>query len=106
MMLGVGQRKRLGARGDQADEALARPHRGQVDGLAIEALGRKELHRAVGAHDVERTDLRHHVGGDEDDDAVEARLCGDGLRHDLAEPPQQQTGTARRAHSESSFHRA
>ena len=41
MMLGVGQRKRLGARGDKADEALAGLHRRQVDGFTVEAFGRK-----------------------------------------------------------------
>ena len=100
MVLGVGQRQRLGARGDEADKALARPHGRQVDGLAIEALGGEQLHRAVGPHDIERAHLGHHVGGDEHDDAVQARLRGDRLRHDLAEPPQQQTRSARRAHQE------
>ncbi len=100
MMLGVGQRERLGARGDEADEALARLHRRQVDGFTVQAFGRKQLHGPVGPNDVEGADLGDHIGGDEDDDAVEARLRGDRLRHDLAEPPQQQTGTARRAHSE------
>ena len=102
MMLGVGQREGLGAGGDEADEALAGLHRGQMDGLTIETLGGEQLHRPIGSHHIERADLRHHVGGDQDDDAVQTRLCGDRLRHDLAEPPQQQTGTARRAHSESS----
>ena len=101
-MLRVGQRHRLGARGDQADKALARAHRGQMDRLAVEAFGGEQLHRAVGAHNVKRAHLRHHVGGDEDDDAIQARLGGDGLRHHLAEPPQQQTRSARRAHQKSS----
>ena len=98
MMLRVGQRQRFGAGGDKTDEALAGPHGRQMDGFTVEAFGREQLHGAVGAHDIERADLRHHVGGDEDDDAVEARLSCDGLRHDLAKPPQQQTGSARRAH--------
>ena len=102
MMLGVGERQRFGARGDEADEALARPHGRQMDGFAVEALGGEQLHRAVGANDIERAHLRHHIGGDEHNDAVEARLGRDGLRHDFAKPPQQQTGSARRAHSESS----
>ena len=100
MMLRVGQRQRLGAGSDEADKALARPHGGQMDRLAIEALGGEQLHGAVGAHDVKRAHLGHHIGGDEDDDAVQARLCGDRLRHHLAEPPQQQTRSARRAHQE------
>ncbi len=98
VVLRVGERERLGARRDQADEALARLHRRQMDGLAIQALGGEKLHGPVGAHDIERADFRHHVRGDQDDDAVEARLRGDGLRHDLAEPPQQQTGSAWGAH--------
>ena len=98
MVLGVGHRQRLGARGDEADKAFARPHGRQVDGLAIEALGGEQLHRAIGPHHVERAHLGHHVGGDEHDDAVQARLSGDRLRHHLAEPPQQQTRSARRAH--------
>ncbi len=103
MVLGVGQRERLGARGDETDQALPGFHRRQVDRFTIEAFGRKQLHSAVGSDDVEGADLGDHIGGDQDDDAVEARLCGDRLRHDLAEPPQQETRTARRAHSKSSF---
>ena len=72
--------------------------RGQMDGLAVEALGGEQLHGAVGARDVKRAHLGDHVGGDEHDDAVQARLCGDRLRHDFAEPPQQQSRSARRAH--------
>ena len=89
MVLRVRQGDRLGRRGDQADEPFARAHRRQVDRLAIEAFGGEELERAVGARDVERAHFGDHVRGDEDDDAVEARLRGDRLRHDLAEPSQQ-----------------
>jgi hypothetical protein len=39
------ERARLG--GDQADQALADPQRGLVDGFAVEALGGVELERAV-----------------------------------------------------------
>ena len=98
MMLRVGERQRLGAGGDETDQALARPHGRQVHGFPVEPLGGEQLERPVGAGDIERADLRHHVRSDQDDDAVQARLCRDGLRHDLAEPPQQQTGAARRAH--------
>ena len=98
MMLRVGERQRLGAGGDEADQALPRPHGGQMHGFPVEPLGGEQLERPVRAHDIERANLRHHVRGDQDHDAVQARLCGDGLRHDLAEPPQQQTGAARRAH--------
>ncbi len=74
MGLGVGERERLGGRGDQADEALPGAHRREVDGLAVEALGGKQLERAVAAHDIDGADLRHHVGGDQDHDLVETLL--------------------------------
>ena len=99
MVLRVRQRQRLGGGGDEADEPLAGAHRGQMHGFAVEALGGEQLQRPVGARDIERAHLRHHVGGDQHDDAVETRLCGDGLRHDFAEPPKQKSGSARRAHS-------
>src|SRR5271166_5167522 len=73
-----------------------------MDGFAVEPLGGEQLHSAVGANDVERADFGHHIGGYQNDDAIESRLGGDGLRHDFAKPPQQQTRSARRAHSESS----
>ena len=95
--LRVGQVERLGLLGDEADQALARLHGGEVDGVAVQALGGVELERAVGPQHIERADLRHHVVGDEDDDLVEARLRTDRLRHDLAEAAQQQARTAESA---------
>ena len=89
MVLRVRQGERFGRRGDQADQAFARPHGRQMHGLAVEAFGGEQLERSVGARDIERAHLGDHVRGDENDDAVEARLRGDGLRHDLAEPSQQ-----------------
>ena len=94
MGLRVGERERLGRLGDQADEAFAGAHRGQMDGLAVQAFGGEELERAVGAQHIDRADLGHHIGGDMDDDLVEPRLRADRLRHDFAEPAQQQTRSA------------
>ncbi len=88
MRLGVGERQRLGGGGDQADQALAGPHGGEMHRLAIQALGGEELEVAVVAQDVDRADLRDHVGRDQDDDAVEARLRADRLRHGLAKAAQ------------------
>ena len=98
MVLRVGQSERLGARRDQADEALVRAHRRQMHGFALQALGGEQLQRAVGPRDIERAHLGHHIGGDQDDDSVEPRLRGDGLRHDLAKPSQQKTRSARATH--------
>ena len=50
------------------------PHGGEVDGLALQALGGVEFEPAVGVQHIDRADLGHHVGGDLDDDLVEARL--------------------------------
>ena len=44
----------------------------------LRPFGGEQLERAVGARDVKRAYLGHHVGGDENDDAVEARLCETG----------------------------
>ncbi len=92
--LGVGQRERLGRRGDEADEALARGHRREVHGGAVEAFGGEQFEGAVAPHHVDGADLRHHVGGDQDDDLVEALLRADRLRHDLAEAAQKDARTA------------
>ena len=94
MRLRVRKGERLGGRRDQADETLPGAHGGEVDGLAVQAFRREQLERAVAAHDVEGADLRHHVGGDEDHDPVEAGLGADRLRHDLAEAAQEDARTA------------
>ncbi len=96
MILGIGQSQRLGLACDQADKALIRPHRGEMDSLAIEALCRVEFERTVRPLHIDRADLRHHVGGDEDDDLVEPRLRAHLLRHHLAEATQQQARSAER----------
>ena len=93
--LGVGERQRLGRLGDEADEALAGLHGGEMDGFAVEAFRGVELERPVGAHDVDRAHLGDHVGGDQDHHPVEARLRADRLRHDLAEAAQQDARSAR-----------
>ena len=68
-----------------------------MDGLAVQAFGGKEFEPAVGAQHIDRADLGHHIGGDVDDDLVEPRLGADRLRHDLAQPAQQQTRSAESA---------
>jgi hypothetical protein len=97
VVLGFRQIDRIGLARDQADQALVLPQHGLVDGLAIEALAGIELERRVHAQHVDGADLRHHVGGDQDHDLVEAFLRADRLRHDLAKPAQQYARTAERA---------
>ena len=104
MGLGVGQRQRLGLGGDQADDALAEPHRREMHRLAVQAFGGVEFEPAVGVQHIDRAHLGHHVEGDLHDDLVEARLRADRLRHDLAEAAQQQPRSAQRAtHQPASF---
>ena len=66
-----------------------------MHGLAIEALGGVKLERAVDAQHVDGAHLRHHVGGDQHDDLVEAFLRAYRFRHHLAEATQQHARTAK-----------
>src|ERR1700751_3857476 len=91
---GVGEIDRLGLLDHEADEALARIHRGDVDGLRREALRRKELEHAVIARDIDRADLGHDIRRDQAHDPVEASLRTDGLGHQFAQPPEQQARSA------------
>ena len=97
MVLGFRQVDRIGLAGDQADQAFVRAQHGLVHGLLVEAFGGVELERAVHAQHVDRADLRHHVGGDQHHDLVQALLRADLLRHHLAKPAQQHARTAERA---------
>ena len=97
MALRVRQVDRVGFARDQADQAFVRAQHGLVDGLLVEAFGGVELERAVDAQHVDGADLRHHVGGDQHHDLVEAFLRADRLRHHFAKPAQQHARTAERA---------
>ena len=102
MRLRVRQVDRVGFARDQADQALVGAQHGLVHRLLLEALGGVKLERAVHAQHVDGADLRHHVGGDQHHDLVQAFLRADRLRHHLAKPAQQHARTAERAtHGES-----
>ena len=94
MALRVGQVHRIGLAGDEADQAFVRAQDGLVHGLALETFGRVELERAVDAQHVDGAHLRHHVGGNQHHDLVQAILRADRLRHHLAKPAQQHARTA------------
>ena len=94
MVLRVGERQAFRRLRDQPDQALVGAHRGQVHRLAVQPLGGVEFELGIGAQHVDRAHLGDHVGGDVHHDAVEARLGADRLRHHLAEPAEQQTGSA------------
>ena len=88
---------RVGFASDQADQPFVGTEHRDVDGFRLEALAGVQLEAAVDAQHVDGTHLRHHVGGDQHDDLVEALLRADRFRHHLAEPAQQHAGTAERA---------
>ncbi len=88
---------RVGFAGDQADQAFVGAQHGLVHGFRLEAFGGVKLERAVDAQHVDGADLRHHVGGDQHHDLVEAFLRADRLRHHFAKPAQQHARTAERA---------
>ena len=101
MGLRVRNRDRLRLARDQADEALAGAHGGEVDRLAVEALGGVELERAVLAQDVDRADLGDEIAGDQDDKPVQPLLRADRRCHDLAETAQQNARSSESASHQS-----
>jgi hypothetical protein len=101
--LSVRERKRLGCRGDEADETFLGAHRGHMHRFALQSFGGEQLQWAIGPRDIKRADFRHHIGGDKDNDPIEPRLSRNRLRHHLAKPPQQKTRSARGAHDSSSL---
>jgi len=97
VLLRVRQGQGLGRRGDQADEALVGAQPGEMHRLAVQALGGEEFEDVVVAQHIDRADLRHDVGGDQDDDPVETRLRTHRLRHGFAEAAQQKARASERS---------
>ncbi len=94
MLLRIGEREAFGRLRDEPDQTFVRAHRRQMHGLPVQALRGVEFETAVPTQHVNGANLRDHVGSDVDDDAIEPGLGADRLRHDFAEPAQQQTGSA------------
>ena len=89
MALGVGGVDDVALRRDRADQTLADPHPGVVHRLCRQADGREQFEHFAGAIEVNRTDLRHEVGGDQLGDPVEPLLWRHRLGHDLDQPLEQ-----------------
>ena len=81
--------ERLCLGGDETHQPFAQTQRGQMHRFGLEALGGEEFERAVVAQHIERADIGPHVLGDEGDDLVETSLRRQGLRHRLAQLPQE-----------------
>ena len=70
---------------------------GLVNGRGIKALGGEQFQQIIGAQQIERAHLGHHVGGDGAHHHVEPGLRVLRLRHDFAQTPKQHTRTSWRA---------
>ncbi len=103
MALRVGEIERLGRARDLAHQAFAEREAGLVHGRRVQAFGGEELERLVGRHEIDRAHLGHHVRGDDLDHAVEARLRADGLGHQLAHAPQENSRACSAGHSTSTI---
>ncbi len=95
---GVRQADRLGQPGHLADQTLAGPQSGVVDGLRVQALGGEQLQLARGAAQIDGADLGHHGLGDDAHHHVQPILrrtaAGHGfadLAQEVARPPRRQT---------------
>jgi len=86
---GVGQRHGAAMGGDLADQALAHPQAGLVDGGLAQAVGGEQLQHLAGAHDVAGADLGLQGVGDGAHDLVEPLLSGPATGHDVAQPRQE-----------------
>ena len=91
VLLGFRQVERTCPRGDRADKALAEAQGGAVDRRRVQADRRVEFQNAVGAQHVGGAHFGDHVLGDLAHDPVEPLLRLHRLRHDLAEPLQEDT---------------
>ena len=84
----------LGRIGDETDKALALLQPGAMNGIAVEAFGGEELELAATPAQVNGTHFRDHIGRNQRDQLVEARLGVSPLRHDLAQAAQKNPGAA------------
>ena len=89
MLLRVRKVQRPCAGRDRADETLAEPQLRKVNRARVQTLGGVQLEHGIGAQDVERAHLGHHVLGDVADDLVEPLLWPKRFRHELPQPSQQ-----------------
>ena len=94
MRLRIGEIERPGMCGDVADKAFADLQPGFVNRGMLQTLGSKKLKLLRRPHQIDRTHFGDHVGRDQDDDLVEPLLRRLRLRHDLAQPAEQDAGTA------------
>ena len=74
MLLRIGQIDGLAPIGDEADEALALFHAQGMNRLLAQPFGREKLKGVVRQPDIDRANLRNHVGGDDFNDTIQLSL--------------------------------
>src|SRR3954451_15393381 len=65
-----------------------------MDRTRVQTFRGEQLVYITGAAQIDRTDLRHHIGGDQHHQLVETRLRARWLRHDLTQAAKQKSRTA------------
>src|SRR6516162_5169011 len=91
--LRVGEGEWSRRRRDHPDKSLADAQPCSMDRFRSQPLGREKLEDLSRAHHVSRTNLGHHLRGDNPDDAVEPLLGAARTRHDVAKATQEAAGS-------------
>ena len=94
MRLRIGEIERPCMLGNVADQAFADLQPRVVDGRRLQAFGGREFEFALPVDQIDRADFGDHVGSDQHDDLVEPLLRALRLRHDFAQPAEQNARTA------------
>ena len=88
--LGLCQAQGFGSGGNDADQSLAHAQAHPVHRLFAQALAGEQFQRVFVHQHIKGAHFRHHVGGDELHDAIEFLLGRFLLRHDIAQPAEQE----------------
>ena len=86
MVLRIVERQRTAVGSNVADQTLADPQPGTMDGRGVEALGCEQFQHFAGPQQVDRADLRHHFVRDQAHDLAQRHFDGLGTRHRVPEP--------------------
>ncbi len=98
MLRRVLQAERFRLVGDQAHKAFTQTQRGDVNGIALEAMGGEKFQRAIVAQHIERAHIGPHIVGDQIDDLVQPVLAGQRFGHGFAQLAQEHPRSTNRCH--------
>ena len=96
MCLGIRKIERLGRGRDRADQTLAHLQLGKVHRILVQTFGRIEIENAVRAENIGGAHFGDHVVRDLTNDPVQSLLRLERLRHQFAQPLEQDAGTRRK----------